>query len=458
MKTSNCICKRPRTLGLLIVCLAFSQGVPAAAQGTWTTKAPMLTPGGGAVGAANGILYDVGGVAGCCTTLDVVQAYDPGTDSWTYKAPVPTTRVDAGVGTVDGILYVTGGVHMDAFSSPILDSVEAYDPKTNTWTTRPHMPTPREGMGVAVLNGILYAVGGRASSVGTVGTVEAYNPRTNTWTTKAPLPTPRAGLAVVAAGDILYAFGGGNPSMGTVSTVEDYDPKTNTWSTRAPMPTARGGMAAGVINGVVYVVGGLNPKGQVLDTVEAYDPSANSWSIVTPMPVARAGLGAAVVDDVLCAVGGGANGPGGFVRFALNEAFSPFLPVAIDIKPGDASNTINLKSGGVIPVAVLGSATFDPMTVDPATVTLAGAPVATRGRGAPMTSASDVNHDGFPDLLLFFRTQDLKVSSADTQAVLYGETYSGQKIRGADAVRIVPPTPKPSAAQGRLAQPRSRRG
>lgn len=79
---------------------------------------------------------------------------------------------------------------------------------------------------------------------------------------------------------------------------------------------------------------------------------------------------------------------------------SPLLHVGIDIKPGDAANTINLRSGGIVSVAILGSATFDPLTVDPETVTLAGAHVATRGRGVPMTSARDVNRDGYPDLLL----------------------------------------------------------
>jgi FG-GAP-like repeat/IPT/TIG domain len=153
-----------------------------------------------------------------------------------------------------------------------------------------------------------------------------------------------------------------------------------------------------------------------------------------------------------------------------------YLTVSIDIKPGDATNTINLKSNGVVPVAILGSATFDPMTVDPSTVVLtaatdngSGAPgsahVAIRGRGALMTGQSDVNNDGYPDLLVYFRTQDLTAlqqmdsrlrgndgtsaetathppavipAQAGTQAVLYGTTYSGQRIRGSDTVRIVP--------------------
>jgi hypothetical protein len=74
-----------------------------------------------------------------------------------------------------------------------------------------------------------------------------------------------------------------------------------------------------------------------------------------------------------------------------------------------------------------------------------------------MTGQSDVNHDGYPDLVLFFRTQqmtalqqmDSRLRGNDGQktrgndetveAVLYGTTYGGQRIRGSGTVRIVPP-------------------
>ena len=91
-----------------------------------------------------------------------------------------------------------------------------------------------------------------------------------------------------------------------------------------------------------------------------------------------------------------------------------------------------------------------------------GASVATRGRGVPMTATTDVNHDGYPDLILYFRTEDLNFAAGSQnsaglkrgatgtamgsamEAELYGRTYSGTPIRGPDTVRIVPP-PKPAA-------------
>jgi len=199
----------------------------------------------------------------------------------------------------------------------------------------------------------------------------------------------------------------------------------------------------------MYAVGGFNQTGY-LNTLEGFDPKSNAWSNATPMPTPRCCLAIGTAEDVLYAVGGASVSP----YLAVNEAFSPFLHVEIDIKPGDGRNTINLKSEGVVAVAILGSATFDPLSVDASTVTLAGAPVATRGQGQPMTSQGDFNRDGYLDLLLHFRTQDMRALAPSpvrtpalqaTEAVLYGTTTTGQRVRGADSVRLVPFTPAPRA-------------
>ena len=105
--------------------------------------------------------------------------------------------------------------------------------------------------------------------------------------------------------------------------------------------------------------------------------------------------------------------------------------VPIDIKPGSDPNSINLKSKGVVPVAVLTTEEFDASSVDPATVTFAGA--------SPVRWVmEDVDGDGDVDLVLHFRTQDLELDATSTEATLTGSTYDGQDIQGTDAVRIVP--------------------
>jgi hypothetical protein len=117
---------------------------------------------------------------------------------------------------------------------------------------------------------------------------------------------------------------------------------------------------------------------------------------------------------------------------------APPLLVQIDIKPGSFPNAINIGSSGTVPVAILSSSTFDALTVDPTTISLASAPVRLKGKGQPMASAVDVNNDGRPDLIVHVSTEALLLTSSDTEAVLEGRTYSGQSIRGSDSIRVVP--------------------
>src|SRR5579864_1695745 len=58
---------------------------------------------------------------------------------WTQKVPMPTARANLAVGVVNNILYAVGGTN----GSRLLNTVEAYDPATNTWTAKASMSTPR---------------------------------------------------------------------------------------------------------------------------------------------------------------------------------------------------------------------------------------------------------------------------------------------------------------------------
>jgi hypothetical protein len=114
--------------------------------------------------------------------------------------------------------------------------------------------------------------------------------------------------------------------------------------------------------------------------------------------------------------------------------------VDIDIKPRSDPNSINLGSNGNVPVAIFSTADFDATTVDPTTVTLAGAEVKVKGKGTAMSSTEDVNGNGLLDLIVHVDTTALELCSADTEAILEGQTYEeygGIRIRGIDTVRIV---------------------
>lgn len=113
------------------------------------------------------------------------------------------------------------------------------------------------------------------------------------------------------------------------------------------------------------------------------------------------------------------------------------VPVTIDVRPGTFPNPINLGAQGAVPVAILSTATFDATTVDPITVTLAGAGVRLRGNGTPQASHQDLNADGRLDLLVQVSTQAMELTVGDVQAVLKGWTYGGLRIQGTDTVRVI---------------------
>jgi N-acetylneuraminic acid mutarotase len=155
------------------------------------------------------------------------------------------------VGVVNGVLYAVGGLDGSlAQGGP----VEAYDPVTNTWTTKARMPVARGFLGVGVMNSTLYAVGS--------GVLEAYDPVADTWTTKAPMPTRRSAMGVGVVDGLLYTLGGvptAGSTSGFMNKVEVYDPTTNTWATNASMLTARSEFGVGVLNNSLYAIGGYAP-------------------------------------------------------------------------------------------------------------------------------------------------------------------------------------------------------
>jgi len=126
------------------------------------------------------------------------------------------------------------------------------------------------------------------------------------------------------------------------------------------------------------------------------------------------------------------------VTTSVTGTISSFVPVAIDIKPGSYPNSINLKSNGVVPVAILGSATFNVKQIDTATIKLAGAKIKANNKDKLNVSYSDVNNDGFIDVLIKISTTELQLTINDTQANLEGQLISGTIIKGSDSIRIVP--------------------
>ena len=185
-----------------------------------------------------------------------------------------------------------------------LPNIVAVRATEDFWTTLEPMPTARASIGVAVVNGKIYAIGGSYDSCG----VEEYDPVTNTWTTKTPMSTPRIWFGIAVFENKIYVIGGdsGNWEVGITPTNvnEVYDPTTDTWETLTPMPTKRMAVSANVVNGKIYVIGGgQRAPNTNFDVNEVYDPETDTWTTKTPIPTGVEHHTSTVVDNKLYVIG-----------------------------------------------------------------------------------------------------------------------------------------------------------
>ncbi|TMH77324.1 MAG: hypothetical protein E6H49_17315 [Betaproteobacteria bacterium] len=125
-------------------------------------------------GVVNGKVYVIGGrvggafVSSGSSNVGIVEEYDPATDTWgAPRARMPSARSAMSSGTWGGKIYVTGGEGQDYVNMYAFRALEAYDPGTNTWTVLPNMPVGRHGLAGAVVGNRLHMVSGDVQSAGT---------------------------------------------------------------------------------------------------------------------------------------------------------------------------------------------------------------------------------------------------------------------------------------------------
>ena len=123
-----------------------------------------------------------------------------------------------------------------------------------------------------------------------------------------------------------------------------------------------------------------------------------------------------------------------------SNRFGGYGPTAmiIDIKPGDAKNIVRASSGRVIPVAILGSGDLNVTAINPRTIRLNGVDVMLVGKSdKSLCHQTDVNDDGYEDLVCDVRTTGFKVSEGEYKIILKASTYNGESLAGEDRIKIV---------------------
>ncbi len=235
-------------------------------------------------------------------STDSTSGTDSAENIWTNEAPISQARSNLGVAVVNGKIYVIGGKND---SQSLLGTNEMYDPETGKWVSKTPMPTPRSQFAISVYQNKIYVIGGllketfidrfRVSAAN-----EVYDPSTDTWETKASMPTPRSGLSANVVKSKIYLLGGGQeypyPNWGPSSTNEVYDPETDTWTTKTSMPQRVFLAASVVLDEKIHVLGGQFEflGGGYGDFHQVYDAENDIWTTATPVPEGffSAGVGA----------------------------------------------------------------------------------------------------------------------------------------------------------------------
>ncbi len=261
-----------------------------------------------------------------------LEIYDPATNTWSAGAAYPFVgRGMASTVGNDGLVYSFSGVSGDFVANSY-----RYNPATNVWAAIANIPAA-EWLAAAVTgaDGRIYVFGGyNPNGILNDNKTQIYNPVTNTWSTGAVMPVGRHGhVAVQDAAGIMHIIGGNGPNENGVTAIAShlaYNPTTDTWTTLAPLPSVVN-QAGGTLgaDGNIYVVGGkdnyINNNPNFFSSVYVYNPVANTWSGGDDLPIQLSETKALTLGSFIYTVGG-ANGAMQAVTYRL--AVAPVLATA----------------------------------------------------------------------------------------------------------------------------------
>jgi N-acetylneuraminic acid mutarotase len=242
--------------------------------------------------------------------LPITSVFGTEEDSWTTLEPMPTSRSWIGVAVVDGKIYA------------MVDEINyEYDPATNSWTTKTPMPNPRNSFGIAVVDNKIYCIGGTIDDYTYTNLNQVYDPLTDTWETKKSMPTSRYALDANVVNGKIYMIGGSQRTPNdNLDINEVYDPVTDTWTTKTSIPTGVDYYSSAVFDNKIYIIGGA--VGVALNQI--YDPETDTWSSGAPLPTGVDSAAAGVTTGIFApkriyVIGGKQN----LDAVKLNQVYDP---------------------------------------------------------------------------------------------------------------------------------------
>jgi non-specific serine/threonine protein kinase len=187
---------------------------------------------------------------------------------WREIAAMPGPRAQGAAVTLGDRIYLVGGAAGDRLVAPTY----VYDTTNDRWSQRASIPTPRDHLAGAALDGRACAIGGRKlSMLQNLASFECYDPVGDVWAKLPDAPTARGGVGAAVIGSRLYFLGGERPA-GTFKEVEIYDSVTGGWSKGPDLPNARHGLGVVAVGSTLFVMsGGPTPGGSQTPVCEALD-------------------------------------------------------------------------------------------------------------------------------------------------------------------------------------------
>jgi N-acetylneuraminic acid mutarotase len=228
------------------------------------------------------------------------ERFDPANGNYERLPDMPVPLDHLGMAVIGDDIYVLGGHIATADGFEASARVFRFSTVNERWEELPAMRHARGGHGVAVVGSKIYVVGGRPvrefGRVRNIAEVESFDVRSETWREHASMPEPREHLGVAALDGQVYAFAGRLPDGSISARLDRYDPDTDTWQRLKDAPFATSGVALLPLDGGLYTAGGEEPNSvRVFGGAVAYRPGEDGWTRMPNLPKPLHGYAATTI-------------------------------------------------------------------------------------------------------------------------------------------------------------------
>jgi hypothetical protein len=180
--------------------------ISKASESRWNRLADMPTARAGLAAAAyDNHIYAIAG-EGENGVLNVNERYDPSSDTWDIHTPKPIPVADVQAGVIGGMIFVPGGRQNNG---RVINVLEIYDPRNDTWSQGAPLPIALSAYALVAFEGKLFLFGGW-DGITYLDTVFMYDPTQDDWSTLSSMDLARGFAKVALVNDIIYVIGGIN--------------------------------------------------------------------------------------------------------------------------------------------------------------------------------------------------------------------------------------------------------